>query len=76
MDNEGHRRETNVDGQPATRCKVFELGLVEMRDGILYLTIAGQNIVWNKRVVFSPALERYCAGRCRTGRLLRQSRQS
>jgi len=28
--------------------KLTELGLVEMRDGILYLTIAGQNTVWEK----------------------------
>jgi hypothetical protein len=26
--------------------KLIELGLVEMRDGILYLTVAGQKIVW------------------------------
>ena len=26
--------------------KLIELGLVELRDGFLYLTIAEQNIVW------------------------------
>ena len=26
--------------------KLIELGLVEMREGVLYLTIAGQNTVW------------------------------
>ncbi|WFU14385.1 hypothetical protein [Bradyrhizobium sp. CB3481] len=26
--------------------KLIELGLVERRDGVLYLTIAGQNTVW------------------------------
>jgi hypothetical protein len=26
--------------------KLIELGLVEMREGILYLTVAGQNTVW------------------------------
>jgi hypothetical protein len=26
--------------------KLIGLGLLEMRDGILYLTIAGQNAVW------------------------------
>jgi hypothetical protein len=34
-----------------------------MRDGILYLTIAGPNIVWDERLLFSPALEGVvCAG--------------
>ena len=26
--------------------KLIELGLVEMREGIFYLTVAGQNTVW------------------------------
>jgi hypothetical protein len=26
--------------------KLIELGLVEMREGILYLTVVGQNTVW------------------------------
>jgi hypothetical protein len=26
--------------------QLIELGLVEMREGVLYLTIAGQNTVW------------------------------
>jgi hypothetical protein len=38
------KRTSMINQQHAA--KLIELGLVEMRDGILYLTIAGQNIVW------------------------------
>jgi hypothetical protein len=36
------KRTSIINQQHAS--KLIELGLVEMRDGILYLTIAGQNI--------------------------------
>jgi hypothetical protein len=38
------KRTTMINQQHAA--KLIELGLVEMREGILYLTIAGQNTVW------------------------------
>jgi hypothetical protein len=38
------KRTSMINQQHAA--KLIELGLVEMRDGILYLTIAGQNVVW------------------------------
>ena len=38
------KRTSMINQQHAA--KLIELGLVEMRDGILHLTIAGQNIVW------------------------------
>ena len=38
------KRTSMINQQHAA--KLIELGLVEMRDGILYLTIAGPNIVW------------------------------
>ena len=39
------KRTSIINQQHAS--KLIELGLVEMRDGILYLTVAGQNIVWD-----------------------------
>ena len=38
------KRTSMINQQHAA--KLIELALLEMRDGILYLTIAGQNIVW------------------------------
>jgi hypothetical protein len=46
MDNERIAAKRPSMVKQATRGKAHRAGFVEMRDGILYLTIEGQNIVW------------------------------